>query len=134
VSNYVYALGDADSIRKKIQGLLLSGELEALARFSAALTAGVRAIAQIVQESIGGKVIFAGGDDILVRFDRSSFSRDLLHDASHRFEQIAGATISFGIGLTAEEAFLNLARAKSMRPGSIFLSSSISGESAESGY
>jgi hypothetical protein len=125
VTSYIYALGDADNVHKRLQGYLLSGDLESLGRFSSGLTEGVRIVARLAQESMDAEIIFAGGDDILLRFDSSHFSQERLREIKDSFEESAGITMSFGVGSSTEEAFLNLARAKSMEPGTLLLGSGI---------
>jgi CHASE3 domain sensor protein len=133
MTSYIYVLGDADNIRKKLQGYLLSGDLESLRRFSSGLTEGVRLVARLAQESMSAEVIFSGGDEVLLRLDASLFSLDELRKIKSRFEEYVGATISFGAGSTTEEAFLNLARAKAMEPGTLVLSSDVGVGAASAG-
>jgi hypothetical protein len=125
VTSYTYALGDADNVRKRLQGYLLSGDLESLGRFSAGLTEGIKTVARLAQEGMNGEIIFCGGDEVLLRFRSADFSVEGLETISNRFSKTTGATISFGVGKGTDEAFLNLARAKAMEPGRVFLSSSI---------
>ena len=108
----LYVLGDADQIRRKVEGLLLADDLRGLKMFSAAITENINRIAGLARDMMGAEIIFCGGDDILFLVQRDRFREVEVKDWMQSFLRQTGNNISFGVGSTAEEAFLNLARAK----------------------
>ncbi len=121
--NILYILGDADQIRRTIEGYLFSQDLEALREFSKSLTHAIESFAKAA-ERLGAEIIFAGGDDILFRIPISKFSAIDIRNFMKLFEEESGSTISIGVGSTPEEAFINLAKAKASGPGTFYLKDS----------
>lgn len=116
----LFLLGDADDVRKKIQGLLLSGDLETLKAVSAAMSRYIAELGASIEDAFAADLIFCGGDELLARVSFDSFDEVKLRDLMTRFRERTGVTISFGVGRSAEEAFISLSRAKSAGPGSLF--------------
>lgn len=121
MSKVLYALGDADNIRRRIEGMLLSNNLQALGEFSAAISTAIQALGEHAKQALGADIIFCGGDDILFLVKPEKFSQDKLKMLMREFTERTGSTISFGVGNSAEEAFLNLARAKSTGSGTLIV-------------
>ena len=116
----LFLLGDADDVRKKIQGFLLSGDLDELKTLSSALSNHIIELGSSIKESFDTDIIFCGGDELLARVGFADFDESKLRELMAYFMERTGVTISFGVGRNTEEAFINLARAKSAGPGSIF--------------
>ena len=114
-----FLLGDADAVRRKLELHLLNGDLKALSSFSANLSAGIHQLALKLTETLGAEVVFAGGDELLLTLE-GPYNRELLWSRMQDFRDRTGMTISFGVGETLEQTFVNLARAKAQRPGSIW--------------
>lgn len=121
----LYILGDADRVRTKIEGLLLTGKLEALKQFSDTLTASISVISQQIQKVFSGEVLMAGGDDILFRVPQDKFSKGDLELISQQFASKSGCTISFGVADDIETAYINLRHAKAEGGSTIVISSSV---------
>jgi len=121
VSRDLFILGDADNVGKKIQGLILSGDLEGLRALSSSLTMCIAEIADIARTELRADVVFYGGDELLARVDPDDFSEAKLLGFMRYFKERTLVTISFGVGWSTEEAFINLARAKATGEGSLFL-------------
>lgn len=117
----LYALGDADNISRRIEGMLLSNNLQALGEFSAAISTAIQTLGDHANQTMGAEIIFCGGDDILFLVKSEKFSQDQLRALMREFTEKTGSTISFGVGNSAEEAFLNLARAKSAGSGTLIV-------------
>lgn len=113
----VYVLGDADQVGKRIEGLLLSGNLKELGRFSTSVTAAIQGIRVLAEEKLMARVVFSGGDEILFLMEASEFREESVQGLRSYFLKSTGGSISFGIGGNPEEAFLSLARAKSNGSG-----------------
>ena len=116
----LFLLGDADNVRKKMQGLLLSGNLDALKALSSALSRHVAELSSLIENSFAADIVFCGGDELLARVEYDKFNEGRLRELTAGFKEKTGITISFGVGRSVEEAFTNLSRAKSAEPGSIF--------------
>ena len=116
----LFLLGDADDVRKKVQGFLLSGNLDALKNLSSALSRHVAELGSLIGDTFTADIVFCGGDELLACVDSENFDEGRLRELMARFKEKTGVTISFGVGRSAEEAFINLSRAKSAGPGSLF--------------
>jgi hypothetical protein len=119
VNELLFVLGDADQVRRRIEGLLLSDNLETLRGLSLSLTEGIQRIAHLAQSEMNASVIFSGGDDILFLVKPVAYSDSRIHEFMSEFRNCTGVTISFGVGRSAEEAYLNLTRAKAAGPGTL---------------
>ncbi len=117
----LYVLGDADRIRRRIEGMLLSNDLKTLQDFSTAITTSIQKLGDRMRYAMSAKLIFSGGDDILLLVQPEIFNQDQLRGMMKEFAEETGSTISIGVGTGAEEAFLNLARAKSTGPGTLIV-------------
>ncbi|MFL6203286.1 MAG: mCpol domain-containing protein [Thermoanaerobaculia bacterium] len=117
----LYALGDADNIRRRIEGMLLSDNLQALGEFSVAISTAIQTLGDHAKQALGADIIFCGGDDILFLVKPANFNQHKLKVLMKEFAERTGSTISFGVGNSAEEAFLNLARAKSAGSGTLIV-------------
>lgn len=116
---HIYAIGDADRIRERIEHQLLSGNLDQMARFSAELTASFVELIQEVEKTLCAETIMAGGDDVLFRIARKNYSSNALKNILTHFQVRTGCTISFGVGHEITQAYLNLRRAKAGGGGTI---------------
>jgi hypothetical protein len=118
-SETLYVLGDGDRVRDHVERLLLSGKLQELSLFSGSLSAGLSALALQAETRLGAEVLMAGGDDLLLRVTRSTFSKAKLEELGAEFLRRTGCSISFGVGGDAESAYLNLRRAKAHGGGAV---------------
>ena len=121
MNNYLYVLGDADQVRRRIESLLLSNRLEVLKALSSSLTSAIQNLALEAQRSMKAEVVLCGGDETLFLVEPMSFSEKLIRSLMDEFFHATGVTISFGVGETIEKAYLNLARAKAAGPASLVL-------------
>lgn len=124
MSSFIYALGDADDVRKKLQGSLLDQDLDALSKLSLRLSAAMQELAEIATTRLRAEVVFVGGDDVLLRWKRADFAEGNLRGLMESFRERSAFTISFGVGSNTREAFLNLARSKSVGPGTLSVGAS----------
>lgn len=111
-TEYIYVLGDGDKIREKVEFYLFNHNLEALTSFSQSLTNAISELADLAVSTMNAKVIIAGGDDVLFLVPRKKYRRELIQKLQEAFRRTTGITISFGIGDTIEEVFINLRKAK----------------------
>ncbi len=112
MNDQLFVLGDGDSIRMKIERLLFSGEFESLTKFSNSLNTTIQNIADKAVFNNSAKIIFAGGDDILFKINVENFDKSVVDEMISEFYLKTGVTISFGVGFTIEDAYINLRRAK----------------------
>jgi hypothetical protein len=109
----LFIFGDGDRVRERIEGLLFSNDLEALSNFSSSLSNAILLLAKRLSENMGAQVLMAAGDDLLVLLPKENYSRDKLEELAQHYRDQIGSSISFGVGPSIENAYLNLRRAKS---------------------
>lgn len=119
MTSTLYILGDADRVRQRVEGALLSGDLVELGKFSAALTAAITLIARQMVQRLSALAVMAGGDDLLLTVPAGTFDLGILEGLARDFAEQTGCTISFGVGTTVEEAYLHLRMAKASGGGAI---------------
>lgn len=103
---------DGDDVRDQIERLLLAGELDQLSRFSKRLGTAIERTAAELARALDGRVLVSGGDDILISFAASDYSRGKIGAGVEVFETESGCKISIGVGLEPVAAFVNLRRSK----------------------
>jgi hypothetical protein len=110
--NSVYAYFDGDNVGARLELLLLNDDVDGAERYSKSITAALCAACDVVQSFETARVVFAGGDDLLVQWKESiAFSTDIERVRSV-YESLCGQTLSAGVGFTANQASLNLRKAK----------------------
>jgi minimal CRISPR polymerase domain len=115
----IYVMGDGNKIRERIEFYLLSNDLESLKHLSQSLVHGVEALRDMAIRTMNAEIIMAGGDDLLLRVDRAHYRKKHLEDMSDIFAKTTEASISFGVGVSIESAYVNLRRAKASKSGHI---------------
>ncbi len=116
---HLYIIGDGDNIRNRVEFYLLNGNLTDLTHYSQNLLKAIEDLQCFARSKMGADIIYAGGDDLLFRLNKKDYERKHLQEALEKFQALSGSTISFGVGESVEEAFLNLRRAKAMGKGEI---------------
>lgn len=116
---HIYALGDGNHIRENVEFYLLNHDLESLSKFSQNLTTAINELKELAISSMNAQVILAGGDDILLSVPREKYRKELIQKLQEAFLATTGITISFGVGNTIEEAYINLRRAKTRKDDKI---------------
>lgn len=127
MNSHFFILGDADQVRRRIESLLLSNKLESLKILSSSLTSAIQKLALEAQQRMNAELVFCGGDEVLLLVESPNFSKQMIMYLMDNFFRLTGVTISFGVGESTEEAYLNLARAKASGPASLVLSGEGSG-------
>lgn len=112
-----YALGDGDNIRLMVERELLAGNVEGCGAVSRAIIDGMSFLDEYFRRKEGWRVIYCGGDDILVEVAAERYDPATVREAISGFKKRAGSSISFGTGSTILSAYLNLRRAKSLHSG-----------------
>lgn len=115
----LFVLGDADQVRRRVDSLLLANRLKDLQALSSTLTNAIQRLGVEAQNRMKAEIVFCGGDDILFLVEPIKFSDNLIRSLMDEFLSVTGLTISFGIGRSVEEAYLNLARAKASGAASL---------------
>ena len=118
-SSWIYAIGDGDNIRQRMETQLLFDDLEGCKRVSEAITAGMRCVTNLLIKRHGWSLEFCGGDDILLKIDADKYDPTSLRKAIEEFERCSESTISFGSGHSLQNAYLNLRRAKALGAGKL---------------
>lgn len=104
----MYIAIDGNSTGKKIEKMILDNELEKLSKFSSEIQKIIQSISSnIVQHS--GKIIMAGGDNILAEIPSSSYREFLSGIESLSLEDY---TFSAAVSVSAQGAYLGLKYAK----------------------
>ncbi|WP_449221910.1 Cas10/Cmr2 second palm domain-containing protein [Tistrella mobilis] len=116
----LYILGDADHVRERVEAALFSGDLAKLKSFSQTLTGAIADLVREVVECFDAQTVMAGGDDVLFIVDANRFELDTLVAFACVFKKTTGCSISFGIGVTPDAAYLNLRRAKAAGGGIVY--------------
>ena len=123
MTNTLYILGDADKVRERVEAALFAHDLPGLTAFSATMTKSISNIVYRMRDQFSATVIMSGGDDILFTASADNFDAKVLQKIVDDFCMETGCTISFGVGSTLEESYLNLRRAKATGGGIIRLGS-----------
>jgi CRISPR/Cas system-associated protein Cas10 (large subunit of type III CRISPR-Cas system) len=107
---FLYA--DGDEVGQHLELLLLDGHLSEAAEFSARATAAIEKVAFAIESRLEGKVIFAGGDEVLAQVSPRNTTSAKLRNIQHAYRAACGRTLSVGIGTTTANAVDALRRAK----------------------
>jgi hypothetical protein len=100
-------------VREKVEAALFAGDLDRLSTFSRRLTEAISSMASQLKQEIGTQTVMAGGDDVLFTVEASRFALSTLEKAAATFSVESGCSMSFGVGFTLEDAYINLRKAKS---------------------
>ena len=119
MSEHIFVLGDADRVRERIESYLLGDRPADVRTFSERLSAGLRDFVHSAETLLGASVLMAGGDDVLLCVNASSYSHRTFEELARTFRENTGCTISFGVGADVSIAYLNLRRAKAAGGGVI---------------
>ena len=111
----MYISIDGNDIGKRLEGLILSGELEELLDFSSKITCLIETIEQYIIKQ-GGKCFLRGGDNIFAYVTQDKVQVIVNYINSLTTEDIL---FSIGIGNDVLDAYLALKYAKSMKRGCI---------------
>src|ERR1044072_10010489 len=104
----VYVLGDVYRVREHIDRELLASNLDSVKSLSSVLTRGLSHVARASEELLRAETIMAGCDDVLLRVEKAWYSEEQLARIAEAFRAETSCTISFGIGETVPQAYLNL--------------------------
>jgi hypothetical protein len=107
----VFIYLDGDDVGAHIELHLLRDEVDASAALSAAVVRATGQIADDIRTHLGGRLIFAAGDEVLAIVPERPTSESI-EVVRSTFQNATGLTISCGIGMTAAEAARNLRLAK----------------------
>lgn len=125
VPEIIFILGDADKIRERIETAIFDHDLQRLSAFSASLTSAIGTIVDRMRTQLLATVVMAGGDDVLFTLAKRDFDASVLADISAAFRAETGCTMSFGAGVSLEDAYLCLRRAKSSGGATITLGAGV---------
>jgi len=109
---YVFIIGDGDKVRDRLDALMFAGDLESLKSLSAAVSSAVSSVANGATAAMGGDIVVAGGDDLLLRLPAEYFDLDVLERLRKSFQALTGCSLSIGVATELDGAYLNLRRAK----------------------
>ena len=108
----IYALGDGDRVRSMIDSGLLNGNMLEAKEVSQKLTCAMQILSDIVGQTPGWQVVYSGGDDICLIIEESLYRETVIQNLMENFRDLTGGTMSFGVGISIDSAYLNLRRAK----------------------
>ena len=92
---------------------MLEEKLDEAGIFSSNLSSAILRLVGEVESSFRPSTILAGGDDVYFKLPKTTYCRSKLVSIGERFTAGSGCTISFGVGPTIKDAYINLRRAKS---------------------
>lgn len=111
----IYLAIDGDDVGREVERLVLSGALDELERFSAALEARISQLSSALCE-LGGEVKLKGGDSVLAVFSSHVAHAELFTALSPLLAPREGVTFSVGLGESPRGAWLALKVAKTFKP------------------
>ncbi len=110
----IYIIGDGDNIRHKLEYHLLDSNLDDLKTFSHSLINAIESIKIIAIEQMKANIVYATGDEVFFYVCKTNYKRNIIEEMLQIFCRITKCQISFGIGESIEQAFINLRIAKSI--------------------
>lgn len=116
---FVYVFADCDGVRRHMEGLLLSENIEKVRELSGRLDAAIKECGENARRLLGADVIVAGGDDIFLMIPKEHYDFELLETVITMVERRTDLFVSVGIGPSLAEAYINLARAKAVGGGRV---------------
>lgn len=106
---------DGDRVGAKLEALLITEKLEEATSFSVEVASATLRMTKLIEHK-NGIIIFAGGDNLLAKFDDSESTDsfiDEIKDALNKiFFEATNCTISIGLGNRPRDAYLALKLAK----------------------
>ncbi|MBE9206708.1 mCpol domain-containing protein [Nostoc sp. LEGE 06077] len=108
----VYAFLDGDNIGERLSELLnqnLTFEAEFL---SENIKIAIFEIEKYINSKKDIKIIIAGGDDVLIKYNYSKYGVGILEEIIAIFKSHTGLSMSCGVGLSIEQSIINLDTAK----------------------
>lgn len=106
-----FAYFDGDDVGASIELLMLQDDVIAAAEVSSRVSSAIKAISDYLESTLGGKVFFAAGDEVLVRLNTPPQVAEV-ESLRNQFHEITGLSISCGIASSAQEAAHQLRLAK----------------------
>jgi GTP cyclohydrolase III len=103
---------DGDDIGNRIELLLLDGNIDEASRLSLQITEAMNQLRGSLELVASLRIRLFGGDDLIATFRPKSISKEELNRLRNEFKANCSLTISGGIGLSIQEALMNLRRAK----------------------
>jgi len=108
----VFAFFDGDNVGSTLEILLIEGKLEKAMRLSTRLKETLDGLCQLLATRDGVDILIAGGDDLLIRFDKTLHGIELLADIRKTYSAGTGLKLSCGTGASIIESVNNLRLAK----------------------
>jgi len=106
---------DGDKVGAKLEVLLITEKLDQATLFSLKVTSAIGKMVELIEQQ-QGIIIFAGGDNIMAKFDElgdlDTIVNELGYSLNQIFFEVTGCTTSIGIGHRPRDAFLALKLAK----------------------
>jgi minimal CRISPR polymerase domain len=102
---------DGDNVGAEIELHLLNGELDLARTVSASVVKAIASLTESVTTTLGGTVIFAAGDEVLIEALRQPTGEELERFRA-AFRNVSGLTVSCGVGKSPAEVTQNLRFAK----------------------
>lgn len=112
MSDEVVICLDADRVGDQLELSLMAGDVAGAAEINQKIRAGLRSIESLASRREGTRVLLVGCDDVILAVQDTEGFEDFLDEIRRRFEEVAGFTMSAGIGASCAEAFMALRRAK----------------------
>ena len=106
---------DGDKVGSRLEALIVAEDLERAASFSQDVVNAIRKMTELIEQK-HGIIVFAGGDNLLAKFDGVESPELAIDELGYIlmriFLEASNCTMSIGIGYRPRDAFLALKLAK----------------------
>ena len=111
MKNIIYIKLDADNVGDSIELALLNNNVEEAIRIHNLIQENIRKLDNIIND-YGFNILMTGCDDILFCIDCDLFEETNLIELMNFFNRNTSFSLSIGVGISLNEALLNLRKAK----------------------
>ncbi|OUL23447.1 hypothetical protein BV378_21100 [Nostoc sp. RF31YmG] len=108
----LYLAADGDDVGRKIEFFIVTNQIELLSDFFHSFQRAMLWLAEKLSDEFNAKIIFNGGDSLLVTLLIDDISVSKLENLRMEFASLSKATLSFGIGNNPRQAYFALKLAK----------------------
>ncbi len=115
----MYIAIDGDDVGSRLEHLIITNSVESLEELSGKLHSAFRWLCSLFTNSYTGRLIFFGGDNLLVEVCASTIDKHGLAEISKEFFRKTGFTLSIGVGPSPQKAYFALKYVKTGGKNSI---------------
>ena len=108
----LYLAADGDDVGRKLEFFIVTNQMEPLSDFFHNFQSAMVWLAKKLSDEFNAKIIFNGGDSLLVSLQFDDISVSKLESLRIQFSSLSDATLSFGLGNNPRQAYFALKLAK----------------------